>query len=178
MKGKARSAKKQTARSAVSTRSQKASSGWKTTKPKVEGLAKSEEPFAAHCEELSSDDSSIESIEINPEESRQQMGSFLAGRKDQFILLVYPFTGDEKDIEAASDGLNEASGATRAGVHPQQSEASGTDRDTMDDYKKPEATKVCLRQRAHYVTVRVEDFKRLEPTEWLNDSLVDFWMQW
>ena len=158
MKGKAWSAKKQTARSTVSTRSQNASSGWKTTKPKAEGLVKSEEPLAAHCEELSSDDSSIESIEINPKES-QQRGSFLAGRKDQIILLVYPFAGDENEIEAAADGLNEASRATRAGVHPQQSEASGRARDTMDDYKKPEATKVCLRQRAHYVTVQVGDFK-------------------
>ena len=32
--------------------------------------------------------------------------------------------------------------------------------------------------RQHYVTIRVEDYERLEPREWLNDSLVDFWMQW
>jgi hypothetical protein len=170
-KGKGWLAKKQTANTA-STRSQNPSSAdRKTTKPKVEGLAKSEEPFAAHCEELSSDDSSVESIKLNPEES-QQRGSFLAGRNDQFILLVYPFTGDEKEIEAAADGLNEASGATRADAHPQQSEVSGQAR---DDYKKLVG---CLRQRIHYVTVRVKDFKRLEPLEWFNDSLVDFWMQW
>ena len=33
-------------------------------------------------------------------------------------------------------------------------------------------------RRKHFLTIRVEDYNRLDPEEWLNDSLVDLWMQW
>jgi hypothetical protein len=32
--------------------------------------------------------------------------------------------------------------------------------------------------RAHYLTIRREDTDRLEPGEFLNDTLIDFWMEW
>jgi hypothetical protein len=32
--------------------------------------------------------------------------------------------------------------------------------------------------RAHYLTIRKEDMDRLEPGEFLNDTLIDFWMEW
>ena len=35
-----------------------------------------------------------------------------------------------------------------------------------------------IRLVGHFVTITVEDYDRLDPGEWLNDSLVDFWMQW
>lgn len=44
------------------------------------------------------------------------------------------------------------------------------------DSKEGEVPKVKVRQ--HYVTLCVKDYQRLQPEEWLNDSLVDFWMQW
>jgi hypothetical protein len=91
---------------------------------------------------------------------------------DGFILLVYPFAGDRNQIEAAAHSLNEASGinhlAADTGRCP-ESEASGIDNRTG-------ATKE--NRRGHKVVVMVKDCKRLEPEEWLNDSLIDFWMQW
>jgi hypothetical protein len=39
---------------------------------------------------------------------------------------------------------------------------------------EPEAK---TRGRAHFLTVRVEDYVRLEPGVFLNDTLVDFWMK-
>ena len=145
----------------------------------------------AHSEALV-DDSQKERksrFEITPKKSQS---SFLAERKSDFILLVYPFAGDRNEIEAAAKGLNEASGITLSdsgstssdevdadtSVNPSKSAASGQASRLIDDSKKPDAAKGKMRQRAHYVTVRVEDYERLEPMEWLNDSLVDFWMQW
>jgi Ulp1 family protease len=32
--------------------------------------------------------------------------------------------------------------------------------------------------RAHFLTIRQEDFDRLDDGEFLNDTLIDFWMQW
>ena len=34
------------------------------------------------------------------------------------------------------------------------------------------------RQRAHHLVVRMKDYNRLKPRKWLNDTLVDFYMQW
>jgi Ulp1 family protease len=34
------------------------------------------------------------------------------------------------------------------------------------------------KSRGHFLTIREEDLSRLSPGEFLNDTLVDFWMQW
>eukprot|EP00934_Nitzschia_sp_Nitz4_P002048 Nitzschia sp. Nitz4//scaffold80_size88189//71589//78338//NITZ4_005093-RA/size88189-processed-gene-0.64-mRNA-1//1//CDS//3329558648//2048//frame0 len=100
------------------------------------------------------------------------------GQRPDYLLLVYPFAGDPDKIEAAAEGLTEASGALEVGEDNDDSsvasnnvaQASATTTVTSDGSK--------TRHRAHFVTLRVEDYLRLEPREWLNDSLVDFWMQW
>jgi Ulp1 family protease len=149
----------------------------------------SEEAFA-HSEALVEDSKKERKsrFEISPKKSQS---SFLAEKKSDFILLVYPFAGDRNEIEAAANGLNEASGITLSDSGPTSSDevdadtsvnpksaASGQVSRLINDSKKPDTTQGKVRQRAHYVTVRVEDYERLEPMEWLNDSLVDFWMQW
>ena len=109
---------------------------------------------------------------------------FTFGKSSDTILLVYPFAGDRHEIEAAASGLTEASGK----LGRDQSESGDGDSENADLSDTPsnstdstnnavEITKK-VRQRGHYVTIRVEDYERLEPAEWLNDSLVDFWMQW
>eukprot|EP00814_Leptocylindrus_danicus_P021932 CAMPEP_0116004258 /NCGR_PEP_ID=MMETSP0321-20121206/502_1 /TAXON_ID=163516 /ORGANISM="Leptocylindrus danicus var. danicus, Strain B650" /LENGTH=1022 /DNA_ID=CAMNT_0003472539 /DNA_START=186 /DNA_END=3255 /DNA_ORIENTATION=- len=40
------------------------------------------------------------------------------------------------------------------------------------------ATVVVPSTRSHFLTIRNEDLERLEQGEFLNDTLVDFWMQW
>jgi Ulp1 family protease len=44
--------------------------------------------------------------------------------------------------------------------------------------KSEDATTSTVQQRAHFVAIRVEDYERLDPGKWLNDLMVDFWMQW
>jgi hypothetical protein len=122
--------------------------------------------------------------------SRNTQG-FLAGRKEEDILIEYPFAGDDELIEKCAKGLNEAS---RGGsCHPNFSsekevaeEFDSSDLVVSDEEKalsrgsdKGEAeleTKTL--GPAHLLTVRVEDYGRLEPGEYLNDTLIDFWMRW
>jgi Ulp1 family protease len=133
--------------------------------------------------------------------SRNSMGSptsrskqgFLAGRKEEDILLVYPFDGDDELIEKSAKGLNEAStgDSYNADSSPEKAvveamEIDNADLEVSDEGKasigrsdKGEAEpETKTRGRAHFLTVRVEDYDRLEPGEFLNDTLIDFWMQW
>ncbi|CAJ1939071.1 unnamed protein product [Cylindrotheca closterium] len=120
----------------------------------------------------------------------ETQSSFLQGRGPENVLLVYPFTGDPTEIEAAADGLHEPSGKLKinrgyssdeSDNESDQEEASkmhisNTPSGDLVDMKEDTVSKVKVRQ--HYVTLRVKDYERLQPEEWLNDSLVDFWMQW
>jgi hypothetical protein len=88
------------------------------------------------------------------------INEFIGVKKQNDILLVYPFAGDKEMIEKAADTLNEA----KANPIP-YSVSRG-------------AIKKGKGNRQHYVTVVVEDYERLYPGEWLNDTLIDFWMRW
>jgi len=94
--------------------------------------------------------------------------AFLDGRPSDYALLVYPFIGDPTEMEGAADGLTEAAGTMTAGAAI-ASPVSGEE-DQEGEGKS--------RHRAHFVTITVDDYDRLQPGEWLNDSLVDLWMQW
>ena len=94
--------------------------------------------------------------------------AFLDGRPSDYALLVYPFAGDPTEMEEAADGLTEAAGTMTAG-------AAVTTPETGDEEHEGEGKS---RHRAHFVTITVDDYDRLQPGEWLNDSLVDLWMQW
>jgi hypothetical protein len=110
--------------------------------------------------------------------------------KDDKLLLVYPFAGDKDEIEAAAEGLKEASGAPLGDDGEVSHDAQAVASDQTDATKMAEGTsndnsssdtnigQGKVRRRKHFVTLRVEDYRRLDPGEWLNDSLVDFWMQW
>ena len=144
------------------------------------------EKVMAYSESLVIDSKKERSSRLRTAHKKSQ-NSFLAGKKNDFILLVYPFAGDPKEIEAAAAGLNEARGNLSIDGQTNNDDPGATSSEQPNVksvgsgdllLEKPEATKVKSRQRAHYVTIRVEDYERLEPMEWLNDSLVDFWMQW
>ena len=83
---------------------------------------------------------------------------FVAGRKDDEILIVYPFEWDKNEIEATASDLNELS-------------YKGT-------YDNQVTTEITTRVGRLNATIRVEDYEKLEAGVWLNDTLVDFWMQW
>jgi hypothetical protein len=124
--------------------------------------------------------------------SPKERSAFINGRNSEQIILVYPFAGDSKEIEAAAEDLNEASGKPaddsedssgdeqdKNSLKGEQNELAKIENESSGEEKKSEdATTSTVRQRAHFVTIRVEDYERLDPGEWLNDSLVDFWMQW
>jgi len=95
--------------------------------------------------------------------------AFLDGRPLDYALMVYPFPGKTTEIEAAAAGLNEAAGTMKSVSEISKEEETCEAEDDGEGKS---------RHRAHFVTISVEDYDRLDPGEWLNDSLVDFWMQW
>jgi len=111
---------------------------------------------------------------------------FLAGKKDDDILLVYPFGTDKELFENAANGLKEASGDPLGGGPKSRRDADSalaaaaqdTDKSGGEDSNEEEGASAKGRSRSHFLTIRVSDYERLEPLEWLNDTLVDFWMRW
>ena len=94
--------------------------------------------------------------------------------------LVFPFKADEEEFHAAASDLIElkeardlASAASeRATILPQDSDLN------EQPQAENETEKIKGSARTHYITIRDDDIERLEPGEFLNDALVDFWMKW
>ena len=113
------------------------------------------------------------------EEWERNLGTkmaFLRDRQLDDILLVYPFGGDPKGLETAAEGLHEAGTLLCSGAGEQkdaEAEAEAAANNEEGIHPVPKS-----RHRAHYLTIRVQDYERLDPGEFLNDSLIDFWMQW
>lgn len=108
-------------------------------------------------------------LEDTPKEKKKKEEStrdFLAGRRDEDVVLVYPFAGDKIEMEKAAEGLREFnhfdSSSFPASAHPT---ALGKEEDSS-------AT------RTHCLTITVSDCNRLAPEEYLNDTLIDFFMKW
>eukprot|EP00592_Proboscia_alata_P003477 CAMPEP_0194371010 /NCGR_PEP_ID=MMETSP0174-20130528/19348_1 /TAXON_ID=216777 /ORGANISM="Proboscia alata, Strain PI-D3" /LENGTH=1104 /DNA_ID=CAMNT_0039148789 /DNA_START=158 /DNA_END=3472 /DNA_ORIENTATION=- len=100
------------------------------------------------------------------------------------ILLIYPFVGADvhinEEIEKVASTLKEAKGSylsDNAGIR------FGKNENTLSNFKASsncgESVPVETRLgRTHYLTIRGEDRDRLHPGEYLNDTLIDFWMRW
>eukprot|EP01082_Thalassiosira_pseudonana_P012513 g11502.t1 g11502 contig5:1019505-1021842(+) len=96
------------------------------------------------------------------------------------LLLVYPFKGaDEEMLVEASTGMKELSG-NRLGVKDEMDveEVEATANDSSDQNNDEATVEVKDWARAHYVTILQVAYNRLEPGQFLDDSLVDFWMRW
>jgi hypothetical protein len=91
---------------------------------------------------------------------------FLIGKKDSDILLTFPFNGTKEDIEKCADSL------TKAGYFTTDTTA---DLNTLPTNNQD--TKVVV-SRTNSFEIRVVDYASLEPGEWLNDTMIDFWLQW
>jgi hypothetical protein len=88
-------------------------------------------------------------------QEKRRLDPFILGRGGEDTILVYPFACDERLIESAIRDLGMI--------------VSPPNRSIID--RK-------LESRGQFVTLYVKDYERLRPPEWLNDSLVDFWMEW
>jgi hypothetical protein len=109
------------------------------------------------------------------------------------VLVVFPFGAGEVEIDRAAEGLNELhSASVSRAVVPvgEDSKAvlktsdgeEGTGPNSSDDAETSENEKAdsseMTNSRAHFLTIHEEDNERLQPGEFLNDTLIDFWMQW
>jgi hypothetical protein len=112
-------------------------------------------------------------------------------KKSNSIILVYPFEADEDTFELAVENLNEAKNVLEVKTlhRPETQDFKcrkprplenpcmlGKESNATDQETKTDAVK--RKSRGHYLTIREEDLSRLSPGEFLNDTLVDFWMQW
>ena len=107
-------------------------------------------------------------------------GAKKKGSTSEKPKLVFPFKADEEEFHAAATDLSElkeardlASAASeRETILPQDSDLN------EQSQAENETEKVKGSARTHYITIRDDDIERLEPGEFLNDALVDFWMKW
>jgi Ulp1 family protease len=101
------------------------------------------------------------------------------------VYLVFPFGSAE--VDTAGDGLNELGSAsmfksvdafgrdTNTGSKIYDGE-EGMGLNSSHDDKAGSSKK--FNSRTHFLTIDENDYKRLQPGEYLNDTLVDFFMQW
>ena len=90
---------------------------------------------------------------------------------DNKLLLVYPFDIEDALLSDAASGQKELGGdllsLDQADVGAQGQLGKGN---IADGTKKP--------TRTYYVTIQDFDKERLRPGQFLNYTLVDFWMRW
>jgi hypothetical protein len=128
------------------------------------------------------DDSTAILVEDIKKERNQRMNESEKSKRkkndsENNLLVVYPFCVDEAILSEAASGLKEL-GGDLLGLNdmddtkpPAASTMQGLQSDVEDDGKGKSS-------RTHYVTIRDDDVERLCPGQFLNDTLVDFWMRW
>jgi hypothetical protein len=106
----------------------------------------------------------------NMAKGRTRSGSSktLTVKEKHRILLVYPFVGGTR-IENVAQELDNY---TRSFPYLDEEE------NEFSSEKLVEIQKEAASGRTHILTITVEDRERLEPGEFLNDTLIDFWMRW
>lgn len=96
------------------------------------------------------------------------------------LLLVYPFGVAESTLAEAASELTELSGDL-LGVEGARHNATlldDEDNGLSDGGGEDSDETKGKSSRTHYVTIREDDVERLSPGQFLNDTLVDFWMRW
>ena len=112
---------------------------------------------------------------------------------DNKIHLVYPFDAEEDFLDNACKDLTELGGMLPVvedgrfhWTKPANSENSSSDSSSSvsasasasgDNAEGTSATSKAT-ARTHYLTIRQDEMERLEPGEFLNDTLIDFFMRW
>ena len=143
-------------------------------------------PFTENSE-LDPAEKSAFCVALSAARGKQRRGTakvtdaFVDNRDEDTVLLVYPFAGDTLAMENAAEGLPEASGTLFATGETEATEMEPTDRDgdiSSEPSGSDGAVVVKTEHRRHFLTIQVRDFERLCPGEFLNDTLIDFWIQW
>jgi len=113
-----------------------------------------------------------------------KQSSYLRPVVSDEVILVYPFDASHAEIDSAAGGLLEANGllSVNNDVEKQvdsdenistiQKQNSSSDVGSDDDHK------INYVGKTHFLTVGGEDYQRLRPGEYLNDTLIDLWIKW
>ena len=111
---------------------------------------------------------------------RKKKANFLENNSE--VVLVYPFEGNNSAIEGAAVGLAEINKFDhkyddKVGLVEKSNNIIEKNSDDKEN-EKPISPNMSNIERSHFLTIRGDDVDRLEPGEFLNDTLIDFWMQW
>ena len=121
-------------------------------------------------------------IEYISEESEDHCVDISTGlSSDDNILFIYPFSCPSERIENTAKDLREACGLTcKYNVDNKVVIWNNSqDYEIFEEKERNKTEKVIHPKlgKEHYLTVRERDFKRLEPEQFLNDTIIDFWMK-
>jgi len=102
-------------------------------------------------------------------------------------MFIYPFAPMEGILDDIAQDLTELGGKLCRSVHTEGKEkvewydpkkCTEISKPLDDHHNEKESKTVWKSTRTHYLTILREDFDRLAPREFLNDTLIDFWMKW
>ena len=101
---------------------------------------------------------------------KQRVRSYLRHVKQDEVVLNFPFEVTYAELDNAAKGLTEICGSSI--------EASSDVAEQQDRSIKSDQDEIYQNVWKHSLTVRGEDYERLRPGEYLNDTLLDLWMIW
>jgi hypothetical protein len=105
-----------------------------------------------------------------------------SGKELDEVVLVFPFGGDEEEIDQAAAGLNElnSQSATHAMLPVGGEDTADIDKVGRNEraYWHHGGRNERAYLRANSIIIRKRDMIRLVGNGWLNDNLIDFWMEW
>ena len=89
-------------------------------------------------------------------------------------MVVYPFNATPEVLQYSRNVFAESQ---KRLLSKKSEDDSSSEKDTV---LKEEDISITPGQmgRTHLLTIRGEDVERLEPGEFLNDTIIDFWMKW
>eukprot|EP00547_Thalassionema_nitzschioides_P008249 CAMPEP_0194224716 /NCGR_PEP_ID=MMETSP0156-20130528/38017_1 /TAXON_ID=33649 /ORGANISM="Thalassionema nitzschioides, Strain L26-B" /LENGTH=1183 /DNA_ID=CAMNT_0038956397 /DNA_START=8 /DNA_END=3559 /DNA_ORIENTATION=+ len=112
-------------------------------------------------------------IEMDNENRRSSLRTRSSSRNknnnSNKTLVVFPFGGGNVCLNRATENLTELRQLCE--LEEQEQDEQVIEEEPITESKKAKA-------RSHVLTIREEDAERLEFGEFLNDTLIDFWMQW
>lgn len=123
--------------------------------------------------EISLEQANEKITSLQPKRVKKVKTPIASKYKHDETILVFPFHAKDSELNDASKHLIEANGKlTSSEISTFFSKAT-----TEDDVRieQPQSQRVA---KVHTVTIRGEDYDRLSPYEFLNDTLIDFWISW
>ncbi|GFH57133.1 hypothetical protein CTEN210_13609 [Chaetoceros tenuissimus] len=110
---------------------------------------------------------------LTPEKLEEEIVSLLNFKKpmapicaEHETALVFPSTLLETELDSVASNLIEPNGKI------------GQNHESMFSTVAIEEKAPNRKQKNHIITIRGEDYDRLAPGEFLNDTLIDFWISW